>query len=116
MGVSQGMANWRRERGHDVVHLRDEGRQRLPNGEIFAKAGAEQRIILTFDRDFGETVAFSDGQVVSVVAFRLNNTRTQFVVARLATVRSEVETAVQEGAIVVVEDGRHRVRRLPLGT
>jgi len=33
--------------------------QRLPNGEIFKKAGREQRVMLTFDLDFGEIVAAS---------------------------------------------------------
>lgn len=56
MGVSQGVADWLRRRGHDVAHLRDEGLHRLPNGEIFAKAAFEQRTILTFDLDFGEIV------------------------------------------------------------
>jgi predicted nuclease of predicted toxin-antitoxin system len=35
MGVSQQVIEWLRTTGHDAVHLRDEGLQRLPNGEIF---------------------------------------------------------------------------------
>ena len=44
MGVSLGVCDWLRQQGHDVVHLRDQGLQRLPNGEIFAKAANEDRI------------------------------------------------------------------------
>lgn len=40
MGVSQQVVEWLRTKGHDAVHLRDEGLQRLPNGEIFQKAAA----------------------------------------------------------------------------
>ena len=47
MGVSQQVVAWLRAAGHDAVHLRDEGLHRLPNGEIFRKAGREQRIVLT---------------------------------------------------------------------
>ena len=36
MGVSQRVVEWLRVGGHDVIHLRDEGLQTLPNGEIFA--------------------------------------------------------------------------------
>jgi predicted nuclease of predicted toxin-antitoxin system len=115
MGVSQGVVKWLSEQGHDVVHLRDEGLQQLPNGEIYAKAGREQRGILTFDLDFGEIVALCGGQVMSVVMFRLNNTRTPFVIQRPEAALSAAEAALRQGAILVVEDGRHRVRRLPLG-
>jgi predicted nuclease of predicted toxin-antitoxin system len=54
MGVSMRVVDWLRTIGHDTVHLRDESLHRLPNGEIFQKAFVEQRIVLTFDLDFGE--------------------------------------------------------------
>jgi len=75
MGVSQQVVEWLRTNGHEAVHLRDEGLQRLPNGEIFQKAGREQRIVLTFDLDFGEILAASGGQIISVILFRPRNTR-----------------------------------------
>ena len=116
MGVSQQVVEWLRTNGHDAVHLRDEGLQRLPNGEIFLKAGREQRIVLTFDLDFGEIVAASGGQIVSVILFRLRNTRTAFVIQRLEDVLIHSSANLTQGAIVIVEDGRHRVRSLPIGS
>lgn len=113
MGVSQRTIIWLRDAGHDVVHLRDQGLHRLPNGEIFAKAVAEGRVILTFDLDFGEIVALSCGRRVGVVLFRLNNTATLFLNRRLTAVLADAEAALADGAIVVVEDSRHRVRRFP---
>jgi predicted nuclease of predicted toxin-antitoxin system len=59
MGIAQRVVQWLRSEGHEAVHLRDEGLQRLSNGAIFEKAAAERRIILTFDLDFGEIVALS---------------------------------------------------------
>src|SRR5437870_8509566 len=102
MGVSQRVVEWLRAAGHDAVHLRDEGLQRLPNGEIFQKAASEQRIVLTFDLDFGEILAGSGGQIVSVVLFRLRNTRTDFVIQRLNVVLSDSGTELSPGAIVIV--------------
>lgn len=116
MGGSQRVLEWLRSCGHEATHLRDEGLQRLPNGEIFRKAFREQRIVLTFDLDFGEIVAASGGQIVSVVLVRLRNTRSEFVIQRLATVLAQASDALLRGAIVIVEDGRHRVRRLPIGS
>jgi hypothetical protein len=52
--------------------------------------------------------------VVSVVLFRLNNTRTAFVQQRLEAVLAADAKALEQGAIIVVEDGRHRVRDLPI--
>lgn len=116
MGVSQGVVEWLRAASHDATHLRDEGLHCLPNGDIFQKASAEQRIVLTFDLDFGEIVAASRGRVVSVILFRLHNTRTGHVIDRLQAVLQQSSAELRSGAIVVVEEGRHRVRRLPIGS
>jgi predicted nuclease of predicted toxin-antitoxin system len=116
MGVSHQVVEWLRTKGHEAVHLRDEGLQRLPNGEIFQKAGREQRIVLTFDLDFGEILAASGRQIVSVILFRLRNTRTGFVIQRLDDVLNQSSAELMQGTIVIVEDGRHRVRRLPIGS
>lgn len=83
MGVAKRVVNWLNEEGHDAVHLRDEKLHKLPDVDIFAKAFSEQRIILTFDLDFGEIVALSGGKSVSVILFRLHNTRTLHVIERL---------------------------------
>jgi predicted nuclease of predicted toxin-antitoxin system len=113
MCIDVRVANWLKSHGHDATHLRDEGLQRLPNGEMFEKAIAESRIVLTFDLDFGEIVALSKGRKTGVVLFRLRNTRTSFVIQRLSDVISECADALANGAIVIVEDSRHRVRQFP---
>jgi predicted nuclease of predicted toxin-antitoxin system len=115
MGVSQRVVTWLQEQGHDATHLRDEGLQKLENGEIFTKAFRESRIILTWDLDFTEILALSKTGTVSAVVFRLMNTRSTHVIARLERVLLESAQDLQEGAIVSVEAGRHRVRLLPLG-
>lgn len=115
MGLSMRVVEWLRSRGHDVVHLRDQGLQRLPNGKIFEKATAEDRVVLTFDLDFGEIVASSPASQTSVVVFRLQNTRTDHVMTRLERVLQESRGALDQGAVVIVEDTRHRVRLLPVG-
>ena len=81
MGVARRVVEWLRDQGHDARHLREEELQRLPDGQIFRKAVVENRVILTLDLDFGEIVAFSGQQNVSVVLFRLQNTRAPHVIA-----------------------------------
>jgi|SRR3989337_605832 len=116
MGVAQRIVKWLRNEGHDAVHLREERLHRLPNGAIFERAYAESRVILTFDLDFGEIVAISGGKPVSVILFRLHNTRTPHVIERLKKVLKDSGDDLEKGAIVVVEESRHRTRRLPIGT
>jgi predicted nuclease of predicted toxin-antitoxin system len=116
MGVSTRVTEWLATAGHDVIHLRDEGLSRLPNGEIFQKGFTEQRIVLTFDLDFGEIVAASAGQIVSVILFRLHDARSERVIERLNTVLAQSSADLLRGAIIVVEDARHRVRSLPIGS
>ncbi len=92
MGVSQRVVSWLRNEGHDALHVREENLLRLPNGLIFEKAYSEKRILLTFDLDFGEIVALSGGRNVSVILFRLRNTRTQHVIDRLKNVLIDAGT------------------------
>jgi predicted nuclease of predicted toxin-antitoxin system len=115
MGVDIRVVQWLRQNGHDTKHLRDEGLHRIPNGEIFAKAISESRVILTFDLDFGEILALSQGKKTSVILFRLHNTETSHLIKRLNTVLADTAEALEQGAVVVVEESRHRIRYLPLG-
>jgi len=114
MGVATRVTEWLRHAGHDVRHLRDEGLHRLPNGDIFLKAASERRVILTFDLDFGEILALSGTKPPGVILFRLHNTRSNHVIERLAIVLKESFEALEDGAIIVVEESRHRVRRVPI--
>lgn len=115
MGVAMRIVHWLREEGHDTVHLSEENLHRLQNGRIFEKAFAEQRIILTFNLDFGEILALSADHQVSVILFRLHNTRTPHIIDRLKKVLEDAGQVLAQGAIVIVEETRHRIRRLPFG-
>jgi len=114
VGIGARVVGRPRDNGHDATHLSEEGLQRLPNGEIFDKGIAERRVILTFDLDFGEIAALSRGRKASVVVFRLHNTRSDHVIARLSVVLEESMSALETGAVVVVEESRHRIRYLPI--
>ena len=115
MCVDIRVVGWLREQGHDAVHLRDEGLHRMPNGEIFEKGRRENRIILTFDLDFAEIAALAGEEKTSLIVFRLKNTRTPNVMKHIAKVLQDSADHLEKGAVVVVEEFRHRVRYLPIG-
>jgi predicted nuclease of predicted toxin-antitoxin system len=103
-----------KDAGHDAVHLREEGLQRLGDADILRKADAEARIVLTFDLDFGDLLALGVRSSPSVVIFRLHDETPGSVNARLLEVLRQRQDELQSGALIVVEDGRYRMRRLPL--
>jgi predicted nuclease of predicted toxin-antitoxin system len=111
MGVHRLVVDWLDDQGHDVAHLSDLGLHKLPDPQIFEKAVTEDRVVLTFDLDFGEITAYAKGKRAGVVLFRLHNTRAHHVIGRLSRVLADSSAALEEGAIVIVEEGRHRVRR-----
>lgn len=111
MGVHRLVVDWLVQQGHEVDHLGDLGLNKLPDPQIFDKAAAERRVVLTFDLDFGEITAYARGKRAGVILFRLHNTRAAHVIDRLAEVLTRSSAALEAGAIVIVEEGRHRVRR-----
>ena len=115
MGVSWRVVEWLRTQDYDAKHLRDEGLERLEDADIFSKAHDENRVVLTFDLDFGEIAALTEGRVANIVVFRLRNARTPFVIERLSSVLAESSKSLKEGSIIAVEDFRHRIRQLPIG-
>jgi predicted nuclease of predicted toxin-antitoxin system len=114
MGVSRALAAELRHREHDVLHLSEEGLHRLPDDEILRFAQRERRVILTFDLDFGDLLAAGAFSLPSVVIFRLLDQTPTSVTPKLLHLLSERMQEIEEGAIVIVEDRRYRLRRLPI--
>jgi predicted nuclease of predicted toxin-antitoxin system len=114
MGISMATVHALREAGEEVVHLREKNLHTMPDDQILAKAIREQRVILTCDLDFGEILAAGGGSVPSVILFRTRNQTPKAVTPRLFQVLRTYRTALEAGAIVIVEDGGFRLRRLPI--
>jgi predicted nuclease of predicted toxin-antitoxin system len=114
MGVSRTSAAELRHREHDVLHLSEEGLHRLPDEEILRLAQRERRVILTFDLDFGDLLAAGAFSLPSVIIFRLKDQTPASVTPKLLHLLSERAQEIEVGAIVIVEDRRYRLRRLPI--
>ena len=114
MGVSMSTVRGLRRLGHEVVHLREEGLMRMEDPDIVRKARAEDRIIITFDLDFGEILALSRSASPSVVLLRVRNATPEAITPRLSQVIQQCEDELKEGVFVTVEDLGYRLRRLPI--
>ncbi len=114
MGLAQSTAAFLQEQGHDAVHLREQGLQRLDDQSIILKARAESRVILTHDLDFGRIMALSGQHLPSVITFRLSDMRPSEVNRRIAEVLLQFADYLKTGALISVDDRAIRTRRLPV--
>ncbi len=114
MGISQTTVSWLRQKGHDAIHVREQDLQSIPDVEVIQKAEQEHRIVLTCDLDFGDIKAAKKGVTPSVIIFRLQNEKPENVNKRLQQVLLESSEVLEKGAVVAVEETRHRIRLLPI--
>ncbi|MBN1248841.1 MAG: DUF5615 family PIN-like protein [Anaerolineae bacterium] len=114
MGLARSTTAFLRAQGHDAIHLRDEGLQRLKDQAIVLKARQENRVILTHDLDFGRIIALSGADIPSVITFRLADMRPPRVNERRSEVISLFAEALERGALVSVSERGIRVRALPI--
>ena len=112
--LSPRLAEWLRTEGHEAVHVSDVGLAQAPDREIFAYAARELQVVVTSDLGFGEILAQSLGGVSAIIV-RLRTAALATVVARLERTLVPIAPALRDGAVVIVEETRPRVRRLPLG-
>jgi predicted nuclease of predicted toxin-antitoxin system len=114
MGISPRVVEELRQKGHNAVHLMDEGLNRLPDGDILEKTRREDRILLTHDLDFGELLAASRGNLPSIIIFRLKDMRAANVSRHLFSVINQQSEALNRGAICSVTEQKVRIRNLPI--
>lgn len=68
------VARWLRDQGHDVVSVYDEARG-IDDDGVLARAVAEDRIVITNDKDFGDKVFRLGRPHRGVVLLRLEDER-----------------------------------------
>lgn len=96
------VARWLREQSHDVFSAFEEARG-ATDDEVFHRAVAEERILITNDKDFGEKVYRSKQPHHGVIFLRLRDERTASKIAVLEKLL--VSYAEQlSGAFVVVTE------------
>jgi predicted nuclease of predicted toxin-antitoxin system len=94
--------------GHDVIRIGREHPHDLADDQILALAYAEQRIVITNDRDFGELV-FSHGRPhAGVILFRLGSADLPTKVARLSEVLTQYSDQLDHFIVVTLDAIRVR--------
>lgn len=113
-GLPRSAAILLREGGIDTLHVGEIGLAATTDNEILQRGRQEGRAVVTLDADFHSLLAFSKAVSPSVIRIRIEGLTGPMAanVIREAALRSKED--LENGALVTVQPGRIRIRRLPL--
>ncbi len=101
--------------GHQAEHVRSLGMQRASDDDIVNRAQVDGSVVITFDLDFGDILALGVLNRPSVIILRLENQRAEWVNRQLQLVLAERQVDLETGALILIEEARYRLRKLPIG-
>ena len=105
------VAKWLREQGHEVFSVYEDTRG-LSDDEVMTLAYAENRILITNDKDFGEKIFREQRQHCGVIFLRLDDERAPNKIAVLEQVLITYADQLV-GQFVVVSENRIRFAGRP---
>ncbi|MDP4236206.1 MAG: DUF5615 family PIN-like protein [Bacteroidota bacterium] len=114
MNLSPDFVRVLRSHGYESVHWMDIGPKNADDAILFEWAAENGYVIITLDLDFGTLLARSHGHKPSVIQIRREDVDPQDLQVALFEIFSEYSSQLEEGALIVVEDKKVRIRSLPL--
>ena len=100
------VARWLRDLGHDVLSAYDEARG-TADLALLERACAEDRVVLTNDKDFGELVVRDQKSHRGIVLLRIQDERAASKIAAIQRLLDSGESP--EGRFIVVTSAEIRV-------
>lgn len=96
------VARWLRAAAHDVFSVYDEARG-MNDEAVLAKACAEDRILITNDKDFGEMVVRQQKRHRGVILLRLQDERAESKTDALRSLLASYAAQLPNAFVVVTE-------------
>lgn len=102
--------------GWEASHWSTTGSPTAADTELFNWARRHGWVLLTQDLDFAEILFHTQAGAPSIVLLRLRNELDTSQQARVCTLLRTAMPALETGALLVIDERRARLRRLPIET
>jgi predicted nuclease of predicted toxin-antitoxin system len=104
-----------RNAGHDAIHVKDIGMASSTDNAIFEYALTERRVIISADTDFAVLLSQRRSSKPSVILFRGSSAhRPEDQIFLLINLLPKYEKDLESGSVLVIEQNRIRIRKLPI--
>jgi len=115
MNISPKWVNVLTGKGIPAIHWSSIGLPNASDMEIMNFARENDFIVLTYDLDFGAILFVINGQKPSVVQLRINDIYPEIDSDYLISALNSVKTELEQGALLIIDTKKTRIRILPLG-
>ena len=101
-----------RAAGHEPSTVAEEGLSGASDTNLLRVAGAEGRLLITFDLDFADVRTYPPGSHAGIVVFRLADQRWSVLQAPAGRVVDGGLLDELDGGLAIVDEARVRIRRV----
>ncbi len=101
-------------KGYKTKHWKDIGSISAPDTEIMEWARKNDYLVFTHDLDFGALLFATQVKAPSVLQLRCEDVRPKSVGDVVLHILSKAEKEIEQGALIIVDLRRSRIRLLPL--
>ena len=100
--------------GHDAIHWSNIGNIRAEDTEIMEWARINKHVVFTHDLDFGSLLYATGAKAPSVIQLRVENILPSSVGNELLETLKIATEELNNGALIIIDPRRQRMRILPL--
>lgn len=100
--------------GLSAIHWTTVGGPRAEDPVLMQWARANNCIVLTHDLDFGTLLALTQAESPSAIQVRTQDVTPHYLEAMVIGALNKYESLLEAGALIVLDEGKSRVRILPL--
>jgi predicted nuclease of predicted toxin-antitoxin system len=114
MNLSPDRVDVFRENGFEAEHWSKVGDPRADDSALMGWARANGYVVFTHDLDFGTLPALTQAESPSVIQVRTQDVTPSHLSSMLLAVVHRYESQLTSGALIILDEGKSRVRILPL--